>query len=1144
MNAFENESVYILKDYCFAPIFHMNRKLIPYFILSFFCLLAAGVSAQEKGEWKKAAVVDASDPEASTRWGKAEVYEYSAEAAAPWTGNRKIFFGKPLGVDFEGVSGEEDCRVTAVFLSDGDRTLSVDFNGADFDDQLAREKARVVLTKGVPVTRAWDVPKEKIKDGKLNVTINTVSGANAVLQKMELETRDGKPVSAVIRKKFEDVTDADLEKLVMPLPRLTPRPSSVKGVKKPILSLNGEWEFSPEDNGKFSPIKVPGEWAMQGFKVPEKGFALYRKELDIPADWKGRQIKLRFDAVHAVCRVSLNGVSAGSHSGGFVPFELDVTKSVRSGGRNVLEVWVQCESPADYFACMSQYAVHQVGGILRKVTLFAVPEVHIASENNTTSLDESYRNAVLHYETEVRNASAEERKIRLLVELKDREGKVAASCARDIVLPGGGLETVSCDLSVDKANLWTSETPYLYTLACSLESNGEELSSHSLKTGLRKVELQGNLLLVNGKPVKLLGIDRHEIHPLTGRSITPELCREDAELFKGANVNLIRTSHYPPSEEFLDVCDELGLFVESEAALCWVGMYGVIWRQWNHLNPEYFPHYLIANLDHLAAYRNHPSILFWSMANESAWTPLWKKVMQVMKRYEKSRPIIFHDNYTPGRSQPGDESEIANYHYPAVSGSSAWSKEKRPVWFGEYAHLQCYNRHELATDPFIQEDWSRPLQHMVDLMWEQPGCLGGAIWSGIDDVFHLPDGNLCGYGHWGPIDGWRRRKPEYHGLKMAYSPIRFFAVEAESGKPVKWTLQNRQNFLNMKENVIEWTAGDRSGRVMVDLSPHARGEMVISENFKGGETLCVSVKDPSGREIAREAVTIAGGEAQKEKTADKPEKYHLAWDFNRKALVSSQGAQIGIPVPMVLPLNSMGGANGPSGRTLANVIDPFTSVEGWVWSPAESVDSSIRFHGKGAVGEGELELVPQEQGRMLVRYKIKVAKDVNPRQWGMVFSLPQDFDTIQWNRKAYWSWYPEEQMGRSLGMAKANPSVRKFVEEPGKKPENIWKENSNALGTNDFRSTKANIVKASLVGAEKTAFTITPAEGSKGAQSVRAWVDGDKIRVLAAGFNTGGADHFFATHYSEERKPLKKGETIESEFVIELDSVNPVEKAH
>lgn len=1105
----------------------MNKKYVYILLCSLFALLTGGAYADEANAWKTAVTIDAQNPADATKWGKFETYEFSEDSVSPYKGNRKILFRNPLEFDFEGLPDGKECRVTATFLADSPRVLALDVNGTEFESQL-------VLEKGVPVTKSWVIPSARLYSGKFSLTISAVSGSNAVLQKLEIQTVDGKALRPGARKEFKEATDEELEKLVMPLPQITPRPKVVEGVKTPVMSLNGTWEFSPTGTGTFKPIQVPGEWKMQGFDVPQKGFALYKRSFDVPADWKGKQIKLRFDAVHAVCEVTVNGKKVGGHEGGFIPFELDITSAVEPGRDNTMEVRVQSESTADSVSCISQYAAHQVGGIIRKVTLFAVPDVYLASENNWTTLDPSFKNAVFHYAAEVKNTTDAEQKVTLNVNLKDAKGKAVAGLKKEVTLAAGKTEALDFEIPVKDARLWTSETPYLYTVDSVLQSNGKSMSAKSLKVGLRQVEVKGNQMLVNGNPVKLLAANRHEVHPLRGRSLTPELCREDARLFKAANANTIRTSHYPPSEEFLEVCDEIGLFVECEAAVCWIEHHASpVWRRWNYLNPEYFPYFLRPSLDLLASYRNHPSIIFWSVANESKWSSLWAKVFQVVKRYEKTRPYAFHDQCWGGFNNASNKADVANYHYPSENNPDAWSKEDRPVWFGEYAHLQCYNRRELATDPGIQEDWSRPLQRMVDLMWDQPGSLGGSIWSGIDDVFHLPDGNLCGYGHWGPIDAWRREKPEHHGMKMAYTPFRVYSMQAEEGLPLRLSVQNRQNFINLKDNKITWKSGRKSGEIKADLAPHAKGELRVDAPLKAGEQLVVTVKDPQGREIAREVATVAGSKKSESKAQSDAKILPLKVSADGASLVSDKGQTLPLPVPMVLALNGEGGAAGPAGTTLSNEVDPFTPVEDWAWTRDAAQGDEITFTGKGKAGTGTLALVPQKDGRMLVRYTIEVSEDVNPRQWGMVFTLPRTFDTISWDRSAHWSWYPEDQIGRPQGKVKANPVIRKFVEEPGVEPKIAWKDDSNALGTKDFRSTKMNIRKASLIGPKGVALAVTPLDDTTGnSQAVRAWVDGDQVRILVAGFNTGGSDGFFGTHYSGERKPVKKGETVRSEFII------------
>jgi hypothetical protein len=175
---------------------------------------------------------------------------------------------------------------------------------------------------------------------------------------------------------------------------------------------------------------------------------------------------------------------------------------------------------------------------------------------------------------------------------------------------------------------------------------------------------------VNGKPIKLRGVTRHEVNPLRGRSLTPDDWKRDAQLFRAANVNYIRTSHYPPAEEFIEWCDELGLFVEEEAPVCWVGRgANAMWSARSPYDPANLAYLQQAVLEMIQRDRSHPSVILWSLANESAWGPLWRQVNGAAALADPTRPRAFHDQAWGGYNNFGStEMPIANFHYPEPPG--------------------------------------------------------------------------------------------------------------------------------------------------------------------------------------------------------------------------------------------------------------------------------------------------------------------------------------------------------------------------------------------------------------------------------------------------------------------------------------------
>jgi hypothetical protein len=327
--------------------------------------------------------------------------------------------------------------------------------------------------------------------------------------------------------------------------------------------------------------------------------------------------------------------------------------------------------------------------------------------------------------------------------------------------------------------------------------------------------------------------------------------RADAQLFKEANVNYIRTSHYPPAEEFISLCDSIGLFVECESPLCWVG-HGAN-PHWNTADPHDLNLLNIIRrevLETVAQYRNHPSIIIWSMANESNWGPVWESILAELNKIDPTRPVSFHDQAYGSYNNAGSmDCQIAVFHYPGPVGPDVARRFDRPLLFGEYCHLNCYNRQEIVADPGVRDDWGRGLEPMVENMYNSQGCLGGALWSGIDDAFYLPSGKLVGYGEWGPIDGWRRPKPEYWHMKKAYSPVRIWVnnlLLPKIGQSIRIPVENRCLFSNLNELSFQWKLGSKKGIVTVWADPGQTGILSITMDQapKDGDELEISIFSP------------------------------------------------------------------------------------------------------------------------------------------------------------------------------------------------------------------------------------------------------------------------------------------------------------
>ncbi|MDB9146492.1 glycoside hydrolase family 2 TIM barrel-domain containing protein [Parabacteroides distasonis] len=1016
---------------------------------------------------------------------------------------KTINVGNTLIYAFDQMDIQADYQMEVVYLADkrGEQRVVADGNEV---------QAPVVLEKGVERRYVIDLPKKAYAYGQLVLVFEALNGDNAVVSELNLYSSNPAPLKPFEGDRKKDLvhiqaytvdTTVCAEKV---LPIYAIKPHLVAGVYNPVLSLNGIWSFNEKPATYFyerkqmgqewKPIVIPGQWSMQGFQVDSAAFGGYQTTFTLPADWSGKRVKLRFDGVSSESVVYLNGKEIGSHMGGMTAFELDVTNGLRSG-ENVLALRVRSESLADMLGSLTQYAAHQLGGITRKVTLFAVPEVHLSDLRIVTDLDDAYKDAELKVYVSVTNASANVQK-NLSVRLSVSGEPVVLSQAIPEIAAGS---TWSGWLTgkIASPKKWDSEHPNLYTLKVELGTSEKIVEQVKKRFGFREIQIQGNRMLVNGKAVKLKGVCRHEMHPLTGRVMNPALARKDIELYRDANCNFIRTSHYPPCEEMLEVCDELGMFVEVEAPVCWLGHHAnENWKVLDYREQKYYPYVLQVNMEMIQFYRNHPSIIFWSMANESYWNKEFAQVQVYMEKADPTRPLTFHDQGYGGFNNQGSTAPISNIHYPGPDGYKVAAKSDRPMTYGEYCHLNVYNRSELVTDPGVRSDWALALAPTWENMYKTPGVLGGSIWSGIDDFFQLPNGDAVGYGAWGPIDGWRRPKPEYWDMKKIYSPIRVTTKTLSPAKELVIDLENRYTYTNLNELQVNWVYGEEKGSIFVDLEPGEKGQLRVRPvHPEKANELYLSFVDPRGftadeylipvgRQIQNESQVLA---AVPTRLKEKKDRYMITGkDFTCEiSRISGQILSVkkgkkevlnGGPWLMALPLTSGGcypnhNANTPAFNDLCSdwKVEKVDAVR-------EGNDVVVKVKGAYKEFAGSYDLKVNANGELSVVYAFDALEDVNPRQWGLVFEAPVSFDQTFWRRDGLWSVYPSDHISRPVGEASLFYEGLPKKVDPHTEPAWSWSMDYNELGSNDFRSTRRNIWYAGLRSMNGSKITV-PSNG-------------------------------------------------------------------
>jgi len=878
-----------------------------------------------------------------------------------------------------------------------------------------------------------------------------------------------------------------------PRPQLVPLPVQVQGVSKGVLSLNGTWKFtlSPpaefwskgSDPSAWPDASVPGELVMQGFGISRDVEYPYKRSVLIPTDFKGKRIILRFDGVYSYARVWVNGVFEHDHHGGFTSWECDITNEVTPGQLAWITVGVTDRS--DEISYGSNYAKHYIGGILRDVKLVALPSSHVTRLQVETDLDSAYRGATLEVTAEVAFRGA--RKAAMNFQLKDPDSRLLS------LQPGSMSFTAEktkarLNIPLPPPRKWDAEHPNLYTLDATLVVDGVAVETVERKIGFRRVEVRGNKLYVNGQEVKLRGACRHDIHPLRGRSTTPELDEKDALLFRNANLNFVRTSHYPPSEKFLDACDRYGVYVEEETAVCFVNAEWNVSRLSSQSDPGFLSRYMTQFSEMIERDRNHPSVLMWSLGNESRWGTNIEAEYAYAKREDPSRPLIFSYPGTVPKGTAGYD--VWSEHYPKVDGDL--KSAGVPKLNDEYGHVSCYNTETLKRDPGVRDFWGESIRRFWDNCFASEGCLGGAIWGAIDEVFMLPDSPL-GYGEWGLVDGWRRPKPEYWLAKKAYSPIHISDTPVANpgpGIPLTLPIQNRFDHTDLNELSLNWSVGTDSGQVtpsslpphksgtlsipprvwrngdVVNLKFYRRGGMLVDEfNLTLGRPTPVFSKDVAAGLPRHTTVEPPAPAVTVDANALHVSGRDFAITFSRQSGLISEGIFHGRRLLEGGPSLNLGAASLPDWW--------LTKLSYEASTDSVTVTISGRYLAVRGGGEGcgaEFQVRIDGAGSIITRYTaFDLPQDAS--EVGVSYALSSDVDRLTWQRNSLWSVYPADHIGRPRGVAmKLSSATERYRAQPahpwGDDSSDFFLFGSNDLGghgSNDFRSLKANIFYASCV---------------------------------------------------------------------------------
>ncbi len=605
-----------------------------------------------------------------------------------------------------------------------------------------------------------------------------------------------------------------------------------------VTSLNGTWQFDyaatpaeapvdffteDHDDTLWDDLPVPSMWQLHGYGSPaytnvqypfpcdppyiptENPTGSYRRTFNLPGAWDGRRIVLRFEGVDGAFNVWVNGEAVGFSKGSRVPAEFDITEHMRFGEENLIAVQVYQWSDATYIEDQDMW---WLSGIFREVKLLALPQVHLYDLTVRTELDDAYTNAVLRLFADVRGGKA------------NVEAKLLDAAGNDVLdapLTGkasNGIVELSADMSDPRK--WTAEDPYLYQLLITLRDEaGNTIAVHTQRVGFRSVEIKNGNLLVNGVAIMLKGVNRHEWHPHLGRAVPRETMLEDVLLMKQHNINTVRTSHYPDDPYWYHLCDEYGLYVIDEADLECHGF--CLIKDWARTSND--PEWETAYVDRMERMvqrdKNHPSIILWSLGNESGEG---RNLIAMADRARELDPTRFI-HYEGDRD--GSLGDVLSRMYASVEACEEIGKGRKNARMrkkhfpadedGSKPFIQCEYAHAMGNGPGGMAEYQ-------EVFYRYDRLQGGCIWEWVDHgILQVDDLGEEYYAYGGDFgedphdsnfvcDGLiqpdRNPSPGLLEFKQVIQPVQVAAADLANGK-VK--LANRYDFANLDHLVMSWS---------------------------------------------------------------------------------------------------------------------------------------------------------------------------------------------------------------------------------------------------------------------------------------------------------------------------------------------------
>ncbi|MFJ1474421.1 glycoside hydrolase family 2 TIM barrel-domain containing protein [Capnocytophaga cynodegmi] len=641
------------------------------------------------------------------------------------------------------------------------------------------------------------------------------------------------------------------------------------------INLNGQWKFlwkedfkelpkdffkSNYDDSRWDKIKVPSVWELNGYGIPiyvnekfefaiknpnppdvpddlKQSAGLYRKEFEVPSDWKNQQIYLHLGAVKSAFKLYVNGKFVGVGKDSKLPSEFDVTPYV-SAGKNNIALEVRRWSDGSFLEAQDMW---RLSGITRDCYLYTRPKVHLYDINAKAGLSNGYSDGVLNLLVQVWNQSEQGKPdYRLEASIFDDKNKKIWVETKNIsqIKRSNSKTELNFLANIPLVKQWSAEIPNLYRLELLLKDDKQQVSEAvSLFIGFRSVEVKGSDLLVNGKRIFIKGVNRHETDPTMGQVISRESMEKDILLMKQLNVNSVRTSHYPNDPYFYELCDKYGLYVMDEANVETHGM-GYNPERTLATNPLWEEAHTLRIRRMIERDKNYPSIIIWSLGNEAGNGWNFYQAYKMAKGLDATRPI----HHELAHYDWNTDIESRMYRRIPFLIDYGLSHPKKPFLLCEYAHAMG---NSIGN---FQEYW--------DVFESYPGLQGGYIWDWVDQGFYKKNAKnqtILAYGGDygdestpsdnnflinGVIASDRTFHPHSFEVRKVYQEIGF------TYKDQKLTIQNKHFFKDLSNFEFVWKVLKngvfvKEGKISgVDVLPRSKGEFSIDfdENLSKNAT--------------------------------------------------------------------------------------------------------------------------------------------------------------------------------------------------------------------------------------------------------------------------------------------------------------------